>query len=189
MFRIILAILLVFSLAISFFAVLQVFSSISASSQGVSSQGASSIGASIIQITSSSVGSTLQAIQENSIVLSTVSWLLVGILLLWRGRTKSAWRRVGLDIQVFKLFVKMRGGTTRLNLLRSLSSPKDRAQLASDLGLDWKTIDRHVQILNKHGFVREHAVYGNIKVYELTSLGMILLQLINDLQEDASGRT
>ncbi|MCS7139023.1 MAG: hypothetical protein NZ873_03115 [Crenarchaeota archaeon] len=93
---------------------------------------------------------------------------------------EKAWlRRAG-----FRIIHEYEGRGTRLNLLRSLSSPKDRAQLANELGLDWKTIDRQIQILNKYGFVREQATYGRIKVYELTPLGLILLRLIHDLEED-----
>lgn len=133
--------------------------------------------------TSSSVNFALKALKENSPILTAVSWLSLSILLVWHRRVKSAWRRLGFDEQVFELFMRMKGGATRLNLLRSLSSPKDRAQLANELGLDWKTIDRQIQILNKYGFVHEQAAYGRIKVYELTPLGLILLRLIHDLEE------
>lgn len=79
--------------------------------------------------------------------------------------------------------MKMKGGRTRLKLLEQLSVPKDRMQLARELGVDWKSVDRHVEVLQKHGFVQEVLAYGNVRLYKLTSMGIVLLQLIDDLSK------
>jgi DNA-binding transcriptional ArsR family regulator len=76
----------------------------------------------------------------------------------------------------------MKGGVTRLSILKALSSPKDRLQLAKELDLDWKTVDRHIHVLNKYGFVRETSAYGSIVLYGLTKQGEILLKLIEELE-------
>ena len=88
---------------------------------------------------------------------------------------------LGFDSDVFELFVKMKGGLTRIKLLSALSAPKDRLQLAQEIGLDWKAVNRHIQILNKYGFIREQAAYGSVKAYQVTPMGKMLLQLFDEL--------
>ena len=89
---------------------------------------------------------------------------------------------MGFGSDVFELFMKMKGGATRIKVLNTLSTPKDRLQLAEELGVDWKTVDRHVQILNKYGFVSEQAAYGTVRLYEVTPMGKMLLDLFDDLE-------
>lgn len=69
--------------------------------------------------------------------------------------------------------------------MAALSAPKDRLQLAQELGLDWKAIDYQVRRLNKQEFVREQSAYGKVKVYELTETGKQLLLLFEDDGEGA----
>ncbi len=84
--------------------------------------------------------------------------------------------------------MKMRGGATRIRLLNALEVPKDRLQAAQQLGLDWKAVDRHMQVLNKYGFVREQGTYGTARVYEVTPLGKMLLKLYDELDEADKAR-
>ena len=105
----------------------------------------------------------LQFFGDRSLALAPGSWIFVGGLWIWRGRMKSRWEALGFDSEVFELFVRMRGGKTRVKLLNSLLIPKDRFQLAQELGLDWKGVDRHVVMLNKYGFVHEQAAYGRVE--------------------------
>ena len=124
---------------------------------------------------------------EGSLALAPGSWIFVGGLWIWRGRMKSRWEALGFDSEVFELFVRMRGGKTRVKLLNSLLIPKDRFQLAQELGLDWKAVDRQVVMLNKYGFVREQTAYGRVRIYELTAVGKLLLQLLQNLDKEESG--
>jgi predicted ArsR family transcriptional regulator len=96
---------------------------------------------------------------------------------------KSRWEALGFDSEVFELFVRMRGGKTRVKLLNSLLIPKDRFQLAQELGLDWKAVDRHMAMLDKYGFVHEQASFGRVRIYELTTVGKMLLKLLQNLNE------
>jgi DNA-binding MarR family transcriptional regulator len=89
---------------------------------------------------------------------------------------------MGFGSDVFELFMRMKGGATRIKVLNTLSIPKDRLQLAEELGVDWKTVDRHIQILNRYGFVREQAAYGTVRLYEVTPIGKMLLNLFEDLE-------
>ena len=59
----------------------------------------------------------------------------------------------------------MKGARTRLNLLDHLSAPKDRLQLAQELGLDWKAVDYQIAVLKKCGLVNEEQTFGKIKTY------------------------
>lgn len=95
---------------------------------------------------------------------------------------RARYSEMGFGSDVFELFMKMKGGATRIKVLNTLSSPKDRLQLAEELGVDWKTVDRHVQILSKYGFVSEQAAYGTVRLYQVTPLGKMLLNLFDDLE-------
>ena len=116
-------------------------------------------------------------------ILAPVCWILLGGAWVWRGRVRSRYTEMGFGSDVFELFMKMKGGATRIKVLNTLSTPKDRLQLAQELGVDWKTVDRHVQILNRYGFVREQAAYGTVRLYEVTPIGRMLLNLFDDLEK------
>lgn len=94
---------------------------------------------------------------------------------------RSKWTELGFDSDVFTLFVKMKGAKTRIRLLDALTVPKDRRQLADELGLDWKSVDRHVAVMKKYGFVNDSVAYGRVKLYQLTPTGVSLLRLLEDL--------
>lgn len=121
---------------------------------------------------------------EGSLAAAPSSWVLVGGLWIWRGKMRSRWEALGFDSQVFELFVRMRGGKTRVKLLSSLLIPKDRFQLANELDLDWKAVDRHIMMLDKFGFVHEEAAFGRVRIYELTTVGKMLLKLLQSLNEE-----
>ena len=135
----------------------------------------------------STTPSTFQFFLVNSPLLSSASWVFVGGIWIWRGRTRSRWESLGFDSGIFDLFIKMRGAKTRMSLLDSLSMPKDRFQLAQELGLDWKAVDYHIILLNKYGLVSEDHAYGNVKMYQLTKQGEILLQLLREFNKVPSG--
>jgi DNA-binding transcriptional ArsR family regulator len=80
--------------------------------------------------------------------------------------------------------MKMKGAKTRLNLLDALSRPKDRLQLAQELGLDWKAVDYHIVLLNRYGLVHEDQAFGNVKMYTLTKQGEVLLQLLKEFNRE-----
>ena len=124
----------------------------------------------------------MREVQTTSLFLAPVSWVLLGGAWVWRGRVRARYSEMGFGSDVFELFMKMKGGATRIKVLNTLSTPKDRLQLAQELGVDWKTVDRHVQILNKYGFVTEQAAYGTVRLYEVTPLGKMLLNLFDDLE-------
>jgi hypothetical protein len=134
-------------------------------------------------VAASSQGETLlKEVQAASLFLAPVCWILVGGAWIWRGRVRSRYTEMGFGSDVFELFMKMKGGATRIKVLNMLNTPKDRLQLAQELGVDWKTVDRHVQILNRYGFVREQAAYGTVRLYEVTPMGKMLLSLFDDLE-------
>lgn len=81
---------------------------------------------------------------------------------------------------VFELILNMKGGKNRVLLLKELSKPKDRLQLAKTLGLDWKTIDYHIDLLLKRGLIHEDFAYGNVKLFELTDIGRIVLNTLEE---------
>ncbi|MDA4123539.1 MAG: hypothetical protein OK456_10205, partial [Thaumarchaeota archaeon] len=122
--------------------------------------------------------------EGHSLILAPSSWVAVGGMWIWRGRMRSKWTGLGFDSEVFSLFVKMKGAKTRIRLLDALSIPKDRQQLAEELGLDWKSVDRHVMVLKKYGFLDEKLVYGRVRIYQLTPIGTSLLKLLEELTNE-----
>jgi hypothetical protein len=114
---------------------------------------------------------------SNSYGLATGGWVFVGAVI-WRGRIRSTWRRLGFEQDVFRLFTSTRGAGTRVALLTALSVPKDRLQLANELGTDWNVVDRHVRLLAQHGLIAEKRAYGRVKFYQTTESGKNLLELL-----------
>jgi hypothetical protein len=119
--------------------------------------------------------------EDHSLILAPSSWVAVGGMWIWRGRMRSKWTDLGFDSDVFTLFVRMKGAKTRIRLLDALSVPKDRLQLAEELGLDWKSVDRHVAVMKKYGFLDDKVAYGRVRMYQLTPVGLSLLKLLQEL--------
>jgi DNA-binding transcriptional ArsR family regulator len=99
---------------------------------------------------------------------------------IWRGRVKSRWESLGFDSGTFDLFMKMKGARTRSNLLYALSNPRDRLQLAHQLGVDWKVVNYHIGLLSRCALVHEDSVLGRTRMYSLTTLGESLLRLLGE---------
>lgn len=78
----------------------------------------------------------------------------------------------------------MRGAHTRLKLMRSLGSPKNKLQLATALGIDWKAVDKHVQVLEKNAIIKPASTNGTATFYEVTEKGRRLMQLLDELGVD-----
>src|SRR6185503_11492071 len=89
----------------------------------------------------------------------------------WRGLVRSRWTESGLCCGVFELLVRMKGGETRTNLLRSLLEPKNKLQLSRELGIDWKAVDGHIAKLLQFALVQEVFMVGTCKVYSITQKG------------------
>jgi DNA-binding transcriptional ArsR family regulator len=126
----------------------------------------------------------VQFFSAHSLVLTPISWLMVGGVWIWRGRLKSRWEGLGFDSDVFRLFMKMKGGKTRIMLLNALNNPKDRYQLAKELGLDWRAVDQHIVTLSRHGLVSDEVAYGKVRMYRLTQSGKLMLQLLEDIDAE-----
>jgi hypothetical protein len=104
----------------------------------------------------------------------------------WRGAIKSKWTESGLCCGVFELLVKMKGGRTRTMVLRSLLEPKNKLQLAHELGIDWKAVDRHMAKLLQYSLVTEVVTVGTCKVYAITQKSRQALELADKWQEPDS---
>jgi DNA-binding MarR family transcriptional regulator len=124
-----------------------------------------------------------QAFVKQTPFLASGGWGLVVITSLWYQRTTSTWRKMGFDSDVFQLLMRTKGGPTRIRLLKSLTTSKNRLELSRELGYDWNVIDRHIRILLKYGMIEETTAYGNVKLYQLTGTGRKLVGLIDELQD------
>lgn len=124
----------------------------------------------------------LSLFQMASLAVAPTSWAVVSGLIVWRGQIRAKWIGHGLDRDVFRLMVRMKGSQNRVAILRAMSSPVDRNKLAKDLGLDWTTVDHHISILTKYGLVQESLAYGNVRVYHLTNFGTELLKALDEMK-------
>jgi predicted transcriptional regulator len=144
-----------------------------------SSPVAGGTGAFSAEVTSAKV---IQFMDQRSLPLASSSWLVLGALVVWRGRIRAAWSEIGLEEELFVLFVSARGAATRRRLLQSVSAKdKDRFQISRDLNLAWRAVDRHVKIMTTRGLLREKEAYGNVRLYGITPLGEVLLRTVIDM--------
>jgi predicted transcriptional regulator len=118
-----------------------------------------------------------------------ISWVVFGAALIWRGHVRSVWGQSRFSYDTFRLLVKMRGGQTRLKLMRSLNPPKNKLQLATALEIDWKAVDRHVQVLQKNGLIQAASTSGTSTFYEITEKGRSLLQVLEQLNVETPPET
>lgn len=125
--------------------------------------------------------SPIGPIYHASPFLLPITWsTLVGILI-WKGKTKSFWTKQGYDYDVFKVVARMRGSPMRVRLLKALNSePKNKLQLAKELEVDWKTIEDHIEMLEKHRLVKELGAVGKSKFYITSEHGRRVLSLLSD---------
>lgn len=130
---------------------------------------------------SSPFASAFEDARDASPLTFPLSWSVVGLVWIWRGRIRSRWTNAGLDSGSFRLILRMKGGPTRLSILKALGSPKDRLQLANELSLDWKTVDHHIRVLIEYGFINATSSYGSTVLYGLTRQGETLLKLMDEL--------
>jgi DNA-binding MarR family transcriptional regulator len=131
----------------------------------------------------------LGALQSRSLLLAPLGWGAVLGVWIWRGRTKTQWMKRGLDRSSFRLLLQMRGSATRITILNSLSTPRDRFQLSEELGLDWTTVDYHIKVLLKHGLISEKTAYGSVKFYQLTPTGSVLLRALGDMNKEENAKS
>ncbi len=96
----------------------------------------------------------------------------------WRGVTKNSWTERGLCCGAFELLVNMKGGRTRTVILRSLLRPKNKLQMAHELGIDWKAVDSHMRRLLAFGLALEWALVGTCRVYVISEKGRHALELL-----------
>lgn len=114
-----------------------------------------------------------------------ISWTVFAAALIWRGHVRSVWGKSRFSYDTFRLLVKMRGAQTRLKLIRSLNSPKNKLQLATALGIDWKAVDRHVHVLEKNGLIHASSTSGTATFYEVTEKGKDLVQVLEQLSAES----
>lgn len=122
----------------------------------------------------------ISSLYNNSPYLALSTWAAFLLTLYWKGAIRTFWRRKGYDYDIFKVISKMRGSSNRIKILQSLSMPKSRLQLANELGMDWKSIDGHIDILLKYNLVKEIVSIGTAKYLMTTERGKEMLKLLDN---------
>jgi len=73
-----------------------------------------------------------------------------------QARTIEAKRHLQIKIVFWFLFVGSRGGTNRIRIMSLLRNrPRNRNQLATELGIDYKNIQHHIKILEENNLVKK----------------------------------
>lgn len=67
-------------------------------------------------------------------------------------------------------------------ILKILDAPKTRQLIAQELGLDWKTVDRHMESLLRNNLIREICSLGRVGYYARTENANKLLALVENDQ-------
>jgi len=74
-----------------------------------------------------------------------------------RARTIEAKRHLQIKIVFWLLFVGSRGGTNRIRIMSVLRNrPRNRNQLATELGVDYKNIQHHIKVLEGNNLVKKN---------------------------------
>jgi predicted transcriptional regulator len=121
----------------------------------------------------------LTAMKDYAPFILPIAWGAVAGAVIWRGKVRSQWSRQGYDYDTFRLVAKMRGSATRQKLLEAIrNGRKNKLQLANELGLDWKTVDNHVDMLLNARLVVEDGVEGTARFYSITENGRRVLLLL-----------
>lgn len=115
-----------------------------------------------------------------STYIASAAWGLFLLSLFYKGKTKSIWHKNGYDYDLFKMLVKMRGGPIRIKILQSLILPKNKLQVANEIGFDWRSADSHIETLLKHGLIKEMVSVGTSKYFIITEKGKDVLTLMNN---------
>ncbi|HKU49552.1 MAG TPA: hypothetical protein VJP79_06355, partial [Nitrososphaera sp.] len=122
-------------------------------------------------------------VYDSSPFILPITWGAVAGTLMWRGKVRSAWCKQGYDYDTFRLMARMRGSPIRVKLLNNITTAKNRLQLAKEFGVDWKTIDNHIELLARNGLIREMTVVGTYRYYIITEHGKRILALLAALAE------
>jgi len=122
----------------------------------------------------------INSLYNSSPIVLPITWGAVAGTLIWKGKTKSQWRKEGYDYDTFRLVVRMRGSSTRIRVLNAiLDKPKNKLQLAKELGVDWKTVDNHVRMLMESRLIEEKSIDIS-KCYLITENGRKVLSLLSN---------
>jgi DNA-binding MarR family transcriptional regulator len=127
-----------------------------------------------------------KAVYEYAPFTLPITWGAVAGTVIWRGKVRSRWSRQGYDYDTFRLVSKMRGSPTRIRLLNAIRDErKNKLQLAKELGVDWKTINNHAEMLVEARLIEENGVVGTARYYSITESGRKILSLLatDELEE------
>jgi len=73
-----------------------------------------------------------------------------------KARTIEAKRHLQIKMVFWLLFVGSRGGTNRIRIMSVLRNrPRNRNQLATELGIDYKNIQHHIRVLEGNNLVQK----------------------------------
>lgn len=100
------------------------------------------------------------------------------------GSLREKMSREGFDREVFRTF-SGRGGARRLEIMRSLKTPRLRNEIAKLINSDWKEVDRNVKILESMDLVKVQFSHGPMAVYHLTEGGKELLDIMQSQRDNS----
>ncbi len=83
-----------------------------------------------------------------------------------KARTLEAKRHLQIKIVFWFLFVGSKGAATRIRIMSMLRNrPRNRNQLAKELGIDYKNIQHHIKVLEGNNLVTKIGNPYGVKYY------------------------
>jgi len=80
-----------------------------------------------------------------------------------QARTIKAKSHLQIKIVFWLLFVKSRGATNRIRIMSVLRNrPRNKNQLATELGIDYKNIQHHIKVLEGNNLVKKIGNYYGV---------------------------
>lgn len=130
------------------------------------------------------VSSFISTFYNSSPYLAPLAWIAFLLTLIWKGKIRTLWRGKGYDYDIFKVLAKTRGSDTRVTILKNLQIPKNRLQLANELGMHWESINSHIDVLIRYSLVEEMISFGTAKYLIITERGKKVLELLGNSKAD-----
>jgi predicted transcriptional regulator len=98
---------------------------------------------------------------------------------LWEKIIVNILGRTSKERNFYLLLSLSRGAESRRRILKALlSEAKNCSQIAKELKLNWRTVNRHLQILTKENMIKISG-FGQRDFYKLTSTGEEAIEIIN----------
>jgi hypothetical protein len=113
------------------------------------------------------------------VTLASVSWTFaIWSFIRLSRKDRRDWTSAGLNKDLADVMTEKRGALSRFRILKTLESPQHRGHVSDATSIDWREVNREVELLRGFGLVNSLGKIGKTEMYGLTGKGRITLDLI-----------